>query len=153
MPSVITIAGTLAKATSAPFTNPRRAPKITAAITTIGIGIPGTSMKSRPVRKAVSPMTEPTERSTLRVMMTIAWPTATSTRIDGVSSRSRHPSALNRKFGFFTVAATTTRTRAAKMPSSRARPMPPGFFAKAGAGVASAVVLMRAAPMRAWRRT
>ena len=54
-------------------------------------------------------------------MMTIAWPTATSMRIDGVSSRSRKPSALNRKFGFLTVAATMTSSSASRMPVSRAR--------------------------------
>ena len=54
-------------------------------------------MKSRPVRYAVRPSTEPTDRSTLRVMITTAWPTASSSRIDGVSSRSRQPSWLNRK--------------------------------------------------------
>ncbi len=66
------------------------------------------------------PTIEPTERSTLRVMMTTAWPTATSSSSDGVSSRSRNPSEENRKFGFATVAATITSSSAPRMPVSRA---------------------------------
>ncbi len=39
-----------------------------------------------------------------------------------MSRRSRHPSALKRKFGFATVAAMTTMTRAMRIPNSRALP-------------------------------
>ena len=42
------------------------------------------------------PRIEPTERSTLRVMITMASPIATTTRIDGVSSKSPKPIELNK---------------------------------------------------------
>ena len=60
------------------------------------IGMPGWSTNRLPVRYAVRPSVEPTERSTLRVMITTVWPTASSSRIDGVSSRSRQLSPLNK---------------------------------------------------------
>ena len=63
------------------------------------IGMPGWSTKSLPVKYAVSPRIEPTDRSTLRVMITTVWPTASSSSIDGVSSRSRQPLELKRKSG------------------------------------------------------
>ncbi len=74
-----------------------------------------------PPRYAESPSIEPTERSTLRVMMTMASPTAITTRIDGVISRSCQPSLLNRKSGFLIVLTTTTRAKASRMPISRER--------------------------------
>ena len=38
---------------------------------------------------AVSPTTEPTDRSTLRVMITSVWPTARIAKIDALSARLR----------------------------------------------------------------
>ena len=78
-------------------------------------------MNSRPVRYAVKARIELTDRSTLRVMMTTAWPTASSTRIDGSSRKLRQPSALNRKPVLLVVAATTTATSTSKIEISRDR--------------------------------
>src|SRR5690625_2398696 len=78
-------------------------------------------MNNRPVMKAHNPRTDPTERSTLRVMMTTACPTANNMSKEGVNSRSRHPSPEVRKELFFTVAVMTTKARAMAMPNSRAR--------------------------------
>ena len=54
-------------------------------------------------------------------MMTTAWPTASSSRIDGLSRKLRQPSELNRKPLFFAVATTTTATSTRKIDSSRER--------------------------------
>ena len=56
-------------------------------------------MNSLPAKYADSPSTEPTDRSTLRVMMTTVWPTARTSSSDGVSSRSRQPVLLKRNGG------------------------------------------------------
>src|SRR6478736_1352128 len=54
-------------------------------------------------------------------MITTAWPTASSSRIDGLSRKLRQPSLLNRKPLFFVVASTTTATSTRKIDSSRER--------------------------------
>ena len=58
-------------------------------------------------------------------MITIASPIATTTRIDGVSSKSRKPSELNKKAGFLIVVTAITSNRARRMPVSRAFANPP----------------------------
>ena len=83
--------------------------------------MPGWSTKSRPVRYAVRASVDPTDRSTLRVMMTTASPTASRIRIAGVSSRSRQPVELNRKLGVFRVAARITSSSTSAMAISRER--------------------------------
>ena len=89
----------------------------------------------------------------LRVMMTIACPIATSTRIDGVSHRSRHPSGEKRNAGFLAVAAMMTSTRAMRMPNSRALPRAPmrRLMPETGMRVVE-VKVMRNAPMTGARR-
>ena len=79
------------------------------------------SMKSRPVRYAVTPSMEPTDRSTLREMITTASPIARSSRIDGVSSRSRQPLPPNRNVWLERVAAATTNTSTSRIENSRDR--------------------------------
>src|ERR671912_133339 len=54
-------------------------------------------------------------------MMTTPCPTASSSRIDGLSRKLRQPSALKRKLSFLLVASTTTATSTRKMDSSRER--------------------------------
>ena len=88
---MITSAGTLPKATSSAVDQAEHGAEASPARNTTTIGMPGWSTKSVPVRYAVRPSMEPTDRSTLRVMITTAWPTASSSRIEGVSSRSRQP--------------------------------------------------------------
>ena len=78
-------------------------------------------MNSRPVRYAVKARIEPTDRSTLRVMITTAWPAASSSRIDGVSSRSRQELALKRKLGVLMVAAAMTISSTSRIDISRER--------------------------------
>ena len=121
VPRVITSAGTRPKATRAPLTRPSSPPTSRPIATTATIGMPGRSMNSRPVRYAVRPSTEPTDRSTLRVMMTTAWPAANVSRIAGVSSRSRQELALNRKLGVLIVAAAITTSSTMRMDISRDR--------------------------------
>ena len=55
-----------------PFTSPSRPPTTSPAANTAMIGMSGIAMNSLPVMYAVSPRTDPTERSTLRVMITTA---------------------------------------------------------------------------------
>ncbi len=69
-------------------------------------------------------MIDPTDRSTLRVMMTTAWPTASSSSSEGLTRKLRQPSALKRKFSFFAVATTVTATSTMKMENSRERSRP-----------------------------
>src|SRR5947208_11114946 len=66
------------------------------------------------------PSTDPTERSTLRVMMTIVSPIASNAMIDAAERICWTFVAL-RKLGLSIVAATTTSASASRIPSSRKR--------------------------------
>ena len=57
----------------------------------------------------------------MRVTITTAWPTASSSRIEGLSRKLRQPSELKRKLSFLLVARTTTATSTRKIDSSRER--------------------------------
>src|SRR4051794_10073765 len=69
---------------------------------------------------AASPSTEPTERSTLRVMITSVWPAARIAKIAAFSARLRSESALTKR-GSMTAVKTMSATNAPTMPSSRTR--------------------------------
>src|SRR4051794_29016967 len=66
------------------------------------------------------PSTDPTERSTLRVMMTMVSPIASNAMIDAAERICWTFVAL-RKLGLSIVAATTTSASASRIPSSRKR--------------------------------
>ena len=51
--------------------------------------MPGCLDSRSPARNALSPSTEPIDRSTLRVMITSVWPTARIAKIDALSARLR----------------------------------------------------------------
>ena len=59
---------------------------------------------------AVSPSTEPTERSTLRVMITSVWPAARIAKIEALSARLRSES-VSMKRGSRIAVTTMSRTR------------------------------------------
>src|SRR5665647_1945250 len=111
--------GTLPHPTRTPLISPSKAPTRSPATPTTMMLMPGWSMNRRPVRYAVSPRTDPTDRSTLRVMITTASPTASSSKIEGVRSRSRQLFPLKKKLGVLTVAAAMTTTRTKRMDASR----------------------------------
>ena len=60
---------------------------------------------------AASPSTEPTDRSTLRVMITSVWPAARIAKIDAFSARLRSESALTKR-GSMIAVTTMSRTNA-----------------------------------------
>jgi hypothetical protein len=68
----MTRAGTRAAAIKPPLTAPSTAPSAMPMSSTNGIGSPGNATSTEPVAKADSPRMEPTDRSTLRVMTTMA---------------------------------------------------------------------------------
>ena len=72
VPSVTTSAGTRAAAIRPPLIAPQTAPSRVATRSAIGIGMPGAATNRLPVANAARPSTEPTDRSTLRVMITTA---------------------------------------------------------------------------------
>ncbi len=90
MPRVTTSAGTPPKLTRAPDTSPQTTPMAMPRSITVRTpwSVPATNL---PQAKAERPTTDPTERSMFRVITTADWPTASSTRIEALSSRSLMP--------------------------------------------------------------
>ena len=69
---------------------------------------------------AARPSTEPTDRSTLRVISTSVWPAARIAKIDALSARLRSEAA-SRKRGSRIAVTTISSASATTMPSSRTR--------------------------------
>ena len=57
---------------------------------------------------AVSPTTEPTDRSTLRVMITSVWPTARIAKIDALSARLRSEAVSTKRGSRMPVTAISS---------------------------------------------
>ena len=75
-----------------PLSSPQAAPSAIPSTNTSGSAMPGWLESRSPAKNALSPRTEPTERSTLRVMSTSVWPAARIAKIDALSARLRSES-------------------------------------------------------------
>src|SRR3954469_14643997 len=120
MPSVTTSAGTWPQVVRKPLSSPQAAPIAIDRRNTSGSAMPGCWESRSPARKAVSPTTEPTDRSTLRVMITSVWPTARSAKIDALSARLRSDAVSTKRGSRMPVTAISSAS-ATTMPSSRMR--------------------------------
>src|SRR3954447_15288418 len=120
VPSVTTSAGTLPQVTSTPLNSPQAAPSSMPARKTSGSGRPWCLESRSPAKYALRPSTEPTERSTLRVISTSVWPAARITKIDALSARLRSEAA-SRNRGSRMPVTTIRTTSTSTMPSSRTR--------------------------------
>jgi hypothetical protein len=69
---------------------------------------------------ALRPSVDPTDRSMLRVMITIVWPTATIAMIDTLRTRSRSESSSTKR-GSNAAVTPMSRASATTSPSSRKR--------------------------------
>ncbi|CAM5744004.1 hypothetical protein SHIRM173S_04239 [Streptomyces hirsutus] len=110
-----TSAGTWPRLTSSPLSSPKPMPSTAASATTTGFP---PSWRYTPAAKAEMPSVEPTDRSTLRVMTTRAWPVATRTRMVAFSSRSLMPCSDRNSLLPAWVTAIITR-KTSRMASSR----------------------------------
>ena len=95
VPSVTTSAGTWPKVTRTPLSAPQAAPSSIPRTITTGIGRLWCDDSRSPAMNAASPSTEPTDRSTLRVMITSVWPAARIAKIDALRARLRSESAVD----------------------------------------------------------
>src|SRR3954454_17797903 len=119
MPRVTTRLGTRSTVTIRPFATPAATP------TSVPMTKPDHTgmwwyLKRSPTMYADSPRTEPTDRSTLRVMITSVSPTPSSANSDAPLSIC-WMLLLSTKCGFLTVVMTTTNAIRTRIPTSRAR--------------------------------
>ena len=120
VPSVTTSAGTWPQVVSTPLSRPQAPPSAIPSTNTITSGVPGLLDSRSPAMNALSPTTEPTDRSTLRVMITSVWPTARIAKIDALSARLRSE-AVSMKRGSRIAVTAISSASATTMPSSRMR--------------------------------
>src|SRR6185503_17892250 len=117
---VTTSAGTWPNVTRTPFSAPQAAPSSIPRTITTGIGRLWCDDSRSPAMNAASPSTEPTDRSTLRVMITSVWPAARMAKIAAFSARLRSESAVTKRGSMIAVTSMSS-ANAATMPSSRTR--------------------------------
>ena len=137
VPSVTTSAGTWPNVTRTPFSAPHAAPSSIPRTITTGIGRLWCDDSRSPAMNAASPSTEPTDRSTLRVMITSVWPAARMAKIAAFSARLRSESAATKRGSMIAVTSMSS-ANAATMPSSRTRKTQSVRRARLGAASAAA---------------